>query len=52
MHTAIQLCGLFVGIWFTACNATKAGRGYGISWINFALMSAAWTAFIWATWLS
>ena len=52
MHTAIQLAGLFVGIWLTFVNVLGVQARQTIPTINFVLMAAAWTAFIWATWLS
>ena len=52
MHAAIQLVGLFVGIWFAAVNAVRMYAKQNLPASNFAIMAAGWTAFIWATWLS
>ena len=51
MLTTIQIVGLFFGMWFTSVNAVKFIREQPISWQNFAIQSAGWTAFIAVTWL-
>ena len=51
MILAVQIFGLFFGIWFAFLNAVKFFRGATISWQNIAIMAAAWTAFVTAAWL-
>ena len=48
---AVQIIGLFFGIWFTFVNCANVFRGSVVSGINVAIMSLSWTAFIVARWL-
>jgi|LakMenEpi03Aug12_release.lakeMendotaPanAssembly.Ray.scaffolds.fasta_scaffold2964104_1 hypothetical protein len=51
MILALQVVGLFFGIWFGSVNIGSIIHGQSVSIVNFVIMSAAWTSFITATWL-
>jgi hypothetical protein len=51
MILALQVAGLFFGIWFASVNIANIIHGYAVNWKNMLVMSAAWTSFITATWL-
>jgi hypothetical protein len=51
MILALQVVGLFFGIWYGSVNVGKIVYGQDVAGSNFIIMSAAWTSFITATWL-
>ena len=51
MILALQVVGLFFGIWFGSVNIGKIVHGQSVALSNFVIMSAAWTSFITSTWL-
>ena len=51
MILAVQILGLFIGIWFTFVNVAKIASGQSVGAPNMVVMAAAWTAFVTATWL-
>jgi hypothetical protein len=51
MILALQVFGLFFGIWFMYVNTANVIWQKNVSAGNMIIMSAAWTSFITATWL-
>lgn len=51
MILAMQVVGLFFGIWFTSVYVGKVMYGQSVPGSSIIVMSAAWTMFITATWL-
>ena len=50
MMECLKFFSLFIGIWFTTVNIARTYNKSPVPPINFALMAAAWTTFIYTIW--